>query len=131
MHMALFGVRDGFFSAQVSESSPSRKGEGWIRTRVPRKPISHDEQCHMHFSRDCNLKQLRKLTWSARLFTNVNFYLFAVVKHGGAGRCGNCSVSLRHALICISDCRIYFHGPVILTLHTEVHFCPDTVFARL
>ena len=62
--MALFRVRDGFFSAQVSESSPSLKGEGWIRTRVPRKPISHEEQCHMHFfSKACNLKQLRKLTW--------------------------------------------------------------------
>ena len=37
MHMALFGVRYGFFSAQVSESSPSLKGEVWIRTRVPKK----------------------------------------------------------------------------------------------
>ena len=27
MHMALVGVRDGFISAQVSESSPSLKGE--------------------------------------------------------------------------------------------------------
>ena len=49
MHMSLFGVRDGFFSAQVSESSPSLKGEGWIQTQVPRKPISHDKQCDMYF----------------------------------------------------------------------------------
>ena len=32
--MTLFGVRDG---SQVAESSPSLKGEGWIRTRVPKK----------------------------------------------------------------------------------------------
>ena len=28
MHMTLFGVRDGVFWAQVSESSPSLKGKG-------------------------------------------------------------------------------------------------------
>ena len=49
MHMALFGVRDGFFSAKVSESSPSLKAEGWIRTQVLRKPISHDKQCYVRF----------------------------------------------------------------------------------
>ena len=32
MHTALVGVRDGFISAQVSESSPSLKGECWIQT---------------------------------------------------------------------------------------------------
>ena len=36
MHMVLVGVRDGFISTQVSESSPSLKGDGWIRIRVLR-----------------------------------------------------------------------------------------------
>ena len=36
MHMALVGVRDGFISAQVSESSPSLKGECRIQIRVLR-----------------------------------------------------------------------------------------------
>ena len=37
--MALVGVRDGFISAQVSESSPSLKGECWIHT--PSAEITH------------------------------------------------------------------------------------------
>ena len=36
MHMALVGVRDGFISAHVSESSPSLKGECCIQIRVLR-----------------------------------------------------------------------------------------------
>ena len=47
MHMVLVGVRDGFISAQVYESSPSLKGEGWIRkanaeiTHLARQPIPY------------------------------------------------------------------------------------------
>ena len=32
--MALVGVQDGFISAQVSESSPSLKGECWIQKQM-------------------------------------------------------------------------------------------------
>ena len=39
-------LNDSYFSFWIQ---PSLKGEGWIRTRAPRKSISHDKQWHMHF----------------------------------------------------------------------------------
>ena len=68
--MALAGVRDGFISAQVSESSPSLKGEGWIQIHLARKPIPYA------FSRTLQVFKHFMIPFMAHFMTRIPRYVY-------------------------------------------------------